>query len=60
MNAEAKEVANLMDEDSSYPCYFFRTDTSGEKLYEEFYDNDDKVSLNKFESIFGKSLRAFL
>jgi FlaA1/EpsC-like NDP-sugar epimerase len=49
--SEAKEVANLMDEDSSYPCYFFRTDTSGEKLYEEFYTNDDKVSLNNFESI---------
>ncbi|MAD11871.1 MAG: nucleoside-diphosphate sugar epimerase [Flavobacteriaceae bacterium] len=49
--SEAKEAANLMDEDSSYPCYFFRTDTSGEKLYEEFYTNDDKVSLNKFESI---------
>ena len=49
--SEAKEAANLIDEDSSYPCYFFRTDTSGEKLYEEFYTNDDKVSLNKFESI---------
>ena len=49
--SEAKDVANLMDEDSSYPCYFFRTDTSGEKLYEEFYTNDDKVSLNNFESI---------
>jgi FlaA1/EpsC-like NDP-sugar epimerase len=49
--SESKEVANLMDEDSSYPCYFFRTDTSGEKLYEEFYTNDDKVILNNFESI---------
>jgi FlaA1/EpsC-like NDP-sugar epimerase len=49
--SEAKEAANLMDEDSSYPCYFFRTDTSGEKLYEEFYTNDDKVSLNNFETI---------
>ena len=49
--AEAKEAASLMNENSSYPCYFFRTDTSGEKLYEEFYTNDDLVNLNKFESI---------
>ena len=49
--AEAKEAANLMDDNSSYPCYFFRTDTSGEKLYEEFYTQDDQVNLNKFESI---------
>jgi len=49
--AEAKEAANLMDENSSYPCYFFKTDTSGEKLYEEFYTNDDQVNLNKFKSI---------
>ena len=49
--SEAKEAANSMNEDSSYPCYFFRTDTSGEKLYEEFYTNDDIVSLNNFESI---------
>ncbi|MEC9303078.1 MAG: polysaccharide biosynthesis protein [Bacteroidota bacterium] len=49
--SEAKEAANLMDENSSYPCYFFKTDTSGEKLYEEFYTNDDQVNLNKFESI---------
>tara|TARA_B100001059_G_scaffold147007_1_gene146846 strand:- start:138 stop:1349 length:1212 start_codon:yes stop_codon:yes gene_type:complete len=48
---EAKEAANLMDENSSYPCYFFSTDTSGEKLYEEFYTNDDQINLNKFESI---------
>ena len=48
---EAKEAANLMGKNSSYPCYFFETDTSGEKLYEEFYTNDDQVNLNKFESI---------
>ena len=48
---DKEEAANLMVENSSYPCYFFKTDTSGEKLYEEFYTNDDQVNLNKFESI---------
>tara|TARA_Y100000813_G_C24161824_1_gene352400 strand:- start:997 stop:2208 length:1212 start_codon:yes stop_codon:yes gene_type:complete len=49
--SEAKEAGNLLNEDSPYPCYFFKTNTSGEKLYEEFYTNDDQINLNKFESI---------
>jgi len=49
--SEAKESGNLLNEDSPYPCYFFKTNTSGEKLYEEFYTNDDQINLNKFESI---------
>ena len=36
---------------SEYPVYFFKTDTSGEKLFEEFYTSDDKVNLNLYESI---------
>tara|TARA_B110000003_G_scaffold271096_1_gene304649 strand:+ start:2080 stop:3291 length:1212 start_codon:yes stop_codon:yes gene_type:complete len=48
---EAKVSANLMNENSSYPIYFFKTDTSGEKLFEEFYTNDDQINLNKFKTI---------
>ena len=48
---EAKEIAFNMSESSSYPVYYFKTDTSGEKLYEEFYTSEDEVNLNKFESI---------
>ena len=33
---EAKIAANNLTEDSAYPVYFFKTDTSGEKLFEEF------------------------
>ena len=32
---EAKEFASNLSDSSSYPVYFFKTDTSGEKLYEE-------------------------
>ena len=30
---EAKEIALKLSDNSSYPVYFFKTDTSGEKLY---------------------------
>ena len=49
--ANAKDYASKMRDNSAYPVYFFKTDTSGEKLYEEFYTSDDKLNLNKFQSI---------
>lgn len=47
---EAKQFeigANL----SKYPVYFFKTDTSGEKEYEEFYTVKENINLNKYDSI---------
>ena len=48
---EAKEYAINITDDSPYPIYFFNTDTSGEKLYEEFYTTEDQINLKKFNSI---------
>ena len=48
---EAKNFASQMTDKSAYPIYFFKTDTSGEKLYEEFYTSEDKVEFNLYESI---------
>jgi len=48
---EAKEIALNLSDNSSYPIYFFKTDTSGEKLYEEFYTSEDEVNFNLYESI---------
>jgi FlaA1/EpsC-like NDP-sugar epimerase len=48
---EAKEIALKLSDNSSYPVYFFKTDTSGEKLYEEFYTSEDEVNFNLYESI---------
>lgn len=48
---EAKEIALNLSDNSSYPVYFFKTDTSGEKLYEEFYTSEDEVNFNLYESI---------
>ncbi len=38
-------------ESKKYPIYFFKTNTSGEKLYEEFYTNDEQFSLSKYDAL---------
>lgn len=49
---EAKEKALQLNKNSkSYPVYFFDTDTSGEKLYEEFYTSRDKLDMNSFDAL---------
>ena len=36
---------------NQYPVYFFDSETSGEKLYEEFYTDEEKLDLDKFEQL---------
>ena len=36
---------------SKYPIYFFKTDTTGEKKYEEFFTEDEDYEVNKYESL---------
>ena len=36
---------------TSYPIYFFKTDTSGEKTYEEFFTEDEDYDINKYDSL---------
>ena len=36
---------------SPYPVFYFNSDTSGEKLYEEFYTETDEIDLNTFSSL---------
>ena len=48
---EAKEKASQLNEGSAYPVYFFNTDTSGEKLYEEFFTDRDIVDLITHKSL---------
>ena len=48
---EAKSLSSKLSEDAPYPVYFFDSDTSGEKLYEEFFTDTDEVDLFQFESL---------
>ena len=46
---EARQKALLLNENStSYPVYFFDTDTSGEKPYEEFFTSSETIDNDRF------------
>ena len=36
---------------TKYPIYFFNTDTSGEKTYEEFFTKEEDYEINKYDSL---------
>jgi len=48
---EARSASINLLAEAPYPVYFFDTDTSGEKLYEEFYTDTDEVDLVQFDSL---------
>lgn len=39
------------NEENKYPVYFFRSDTSGEKPYEEFFTPEDQVDHQRFKAL---------
>ncbi|HMQ06360.1 MAG TPA: polysaccharide biosynthesis protein [Saprospiraceae bacterium] len=45
---EAKWLAARWKSGDPYPVYFFDSDTSGEKLFEEFFTNHDAIDMNSF------------
>jgi FlaA1/EpsC-like NDP-sugar epimerase len=49
---EAKKYATEMPYDSKdYPVVYFKSDTTGEKAYEEFYVPGEQINLNRFKSL---------
>ena len=49
---EAKCKADLLTKDSKkFPVYFFGSDTSGEKTFEEFYTKDEILDQEKFQNL---------
>ena len=47
---EAKEY-DLVKNPDKYPIYFFKTDTSGEKTYEEFYTEEEDYKIDNYDSL---------
>lgn len=47
---EAKEF-KIKQNCKKYPIYFFKTDTSGEKPFEEFYSERENYNLDKYRSL---------
>ncbi len=51
-DAEAKKYAGMMsDASSDYPVVYFKSDTTGEKAYEEFYVPGEKLDMERFRSL---------
>jgi FlaA1/EpsC-like NDP-sugar epimerase len=49
---EARKFAAEMPADSdTYPVYYFRSDTTGEKDFEEFYIPGEKLNMDRFSSL---------
>lgn len=51
---EAKLKASLLFQDTTttdYPVYYFNSDTTGEKPYEEFFTENEQVNMNQFSSL---------
>ncbi len=53
--AEAKAYLNpqsaIRNPQSKYPVFFFESDTSGEKSFEEFFTEDEELDVERFEAL---------
>ena len=48
---EAKERTSELIPKKKWPCYFFKSDTTGEKSFEEFYTDQEDLDLVSFDSV---------
>ena len=48
---EARELVSVLPAHGKWPCYFAASNTTGEKAIEEFFTEDEKLDMLKFQSI---------
>lgn len=48
---EARSRVDELASQKKWPCYFFNSDTTGEKDFEEFFTSSETLDMNRFESI---------
>ena len=48
---EARDCATELINNRQWPCYFFKSDTTGEKDFEEFYTDAENIDMHKFKSV---------
>lgn len=48
---EARDRSEELIESKQWPCYFFKSDTSGEKDFEEFYTDKELLDMNSFPNL---------
>ena len=48
---EARDRAEEMILKKKWPCYFFKSDTTGEKDFEEFFTDNEDLDMDRFETV---------
>jgi len=48
---EARELVKTLPQQGKWPVYFFNSDTTGEKDFEEFYTGDEVIDWDRFANI---------
>ncbi len=48
---EARELAKTLPDEGKWPCYFFKSDTTGEKDFEEFFTDNETLDMDRFENL---------
>jgi len=48
---KARKSVKDLSKEGKWPCYFFKSDTTGEKDFEEFFTQDEEVNLDCFVNI---------
>jgi FlaA1/EpsC-like NDP-sugar epimerase len=48
---EAREKAEELIAKKQWPCYFFSSDTTGEKDFEEFFTDNENLDMDRFETL---------
>ena len=48
---EARDRSDELIKTRRWPCYFFKTDTSGEKDFEEFFTDKEVLDMDRFQTL---------
>jgi len=48
---EARELALTLPDEGKWPCYFFKSDTTGEKDFEEFFTDNETLDMERFTNL---------
>ena len=48
---EARDRAEELIANKHWPCYFFKSDTTGEKDFEEFFTDNEDLDMERFETV---------
>jgi FlaA1/EpsC-like NDP-sugar epimerase len=48
---EARKLIKTLPEQGKWPCFFTKSDTTGEKDFEEFYTDKETLDMDRFENL---------